>query len=132
MKVVFASTPGQEAKIRELTRYFYSDVFPVFFNDQDIAEFEQLMVLHTTREHFDSFNTLGEAFRVITSLQTLISILESGKISEQYETVFKKNVCTLKSYGIYFPFTFRQFLQAKTAHHPYLSVYSKAANSLLC
>lgn len=131
MKIVFASTPGQEEKVEELARYFYSEILPRYFNDEDIMEFEKLKVLHTTKDHFENFSTLGDAYRVIASLQTLISILESPKITEKYLHIFRKNARTLTDFGIYFPFQFHQFLNARKDIEDYISIYSKAANSIL-
>ena len=36
VKVVFASTPNQEERIRELVDYFYTSIFPAYFSDEDI------------------------------------------------------------------------------------------------
>jgi hypothetical protein len=131
LKIVFASTPGQEEKVEELAQYFYSEVLPIYFTDGDIREFERLEVLHTARHHYENFSTLGDAFRVITSLQTLISILESRKVSERYRTVFQKNADILREFGIYFPFQFQHFLDARSTKEDYISIYTKAANSIL-
>jgi hypothetical protein len=131
LKIVFASTQGQEDKVEELARHFYCEVLPLYFTDEDIREFERLEVLHTTRDHFENFSTLGDAFRVITSLQTMISILESRKVSERYRTVFQKNADTLREFGIYFPFQFQHFLDARSTKEDYISIYTKAANSIL-
>lgn len=132
VKVVFASTPDQEEKILELTQYFYSNVFPDYFTDKDIVEFERMNVLHISQTQFEEFSTLGEAFHVIASLQTLISILEYSNLEEEkYQAVFKKNVNKLEEYGISFPFDYKQFLDAKEIKTEHLSTYTKAANHIL-
>ncbi|WP_079507788.1 YhcU family protein [Mesobacillus jeotgali] len=131
MKIVYASTPGQEEKIVELANYFYTDIFPLYFTDEDIQEFERLEVLHTRPEQFERFSTLGDAFQVITSMQTLISILESGHIPGKYQAMFRKNVQILTDYGICFPFNYNQFSDSEHVHLDYISTYSKAANRLL-
>lgn len=131
MKIVFASTPGQEEKIMELASYFYTDVFPLYFSDEDIAEFERLDVLHTRPDLMEKFSTLGDAFHVITSMQTLISILESGHIPEKYQNMFRRNVQTLTDYGICFPFNYNQFSDSKHVHLEYISMYAKPVNQLL-
>lgn len=132
LKIVFASTPGQVEKIEELVQYFYSNVLPLYFTDEDIMEFEKYKVLRTTKEQFENFDTLGDAFRVITSLQTIISILESRNLSERYSPLFHKNAKILSEFGIYFPFQFKQFHQELPEQQvDYISMYSKAANSLL-
>ncbi len=127
MKIVFASTPGQEEEICELVGYIYSNVFPLYFTDKEINEFEHLKVLHTP----DDFNTLRDAFQVMTSLQTVISILESPTLDEQYAALFNKNVSTLQEFGLFFPFEFEQFVEAKNMKNSMFSIYTKAANELL-
>nr|WP_263328465.1 YhcU family protein [Neobacillus sp. Marseille-Q6967] len=127
MKIVFASTPSQEQEICGLVRYIYSTVFPLYFTDEEINEFEQIKVLQTPED----FNTLGDAFQVMASMQTVISILESSTLCEQYETLFNKNVSNLQEFGLFFPFEFEQFLQAKNIKSNVFSIYTKAANELL-
>ncbi|EAR66664.1 hypothetical protein B14911_14892 [Bacillus sp. NRRL B-14911] len=131
VKVVFASTPNQEERIRELVDYFYTSIFPAYFSDEDIKEFEKLKVLHTSTRHFEYFGTLKEAFQVIASLQTLISILESSDPENRYEGIFQKNVHILKDFGLFFPFGFSSFIDAKELKGDMFSVYTKAANELL-
>ncbi|WP_071396071.1 YhcU family protein [Bacillus tuaregi] len=131
MKVVFASTPDQQEKIMELIRQLYSDVFPNYFSDDEIAKFERLNVLHISSSQFEQLDTLKDAFQVITSLQTLISILESERLDEQYIETYYKNISILEQYGLYFPFEFQQFVDLKITENDDLSIYSKAANELL-
>lgn len=131
MKIVFASTPDQEVKIKELVDSFYQDVFPLYFSDKDIDEFKKMKVLHTSTRHFEYFGTLKESFQVITSLQTIISILESLDSDQDYEAVFQKNVQILKEFGLNFPFEYGQFIVAKDLKEEVFSVYTKAANELL-
>ncbi len=127
MKIVFASTPSQEEEINGLVRYVYSNIFPLYFSDEEIFQFEELKVLHTSED----FNTLKDAFQVMTSIQTLISILESSQLDEQYGVVFNKNVATLKEFRIFFPFEFEQFLEVKSMKHSMLSIYTKADNEMI-
>lgn len=131
MKIVFASTPDQEEMIKELVKSFYQDIFPLYYSDEDIIEFERLEVLHTSTRHFEYFGTLKEAYQVITSLQTLISILEANELQPKYKALFQTNAAILKEYGLFFPFDFEQFLEAKDFKEEELSVYSKPANELL-
>lgn len=127
MKIVFASTPGQEEEICGLVRYIYSTVFPLYFTDKEISEFEQLKVLHTPED----FNTLRDAFQVMTSMQTVVSILESPILDEQYAGLFNKNVANLQDFGLFFPFEFEQFVEARNMKNSVFSIYIKAANELL-
>ena len=127
MKIVFASTPSQEEEINELVRYVYSNIFPQFFNDEEISQFEELKILDTSLD----FNTLKEAFQVMTCIQTIISILESSPLDEQYEMVFNKNAATLNEFGLFFPFDFEQFMEGKSLKNSILSIYTKADNELI-
>ncbi|MBY0123143.1 YhcU family protein [Bacillus sp. S/N-304-OC-R1] len=131
MKVVFASTPEQEQKIQELIQKIYSKVFPLYFFDEEIKEFERKQVLHTTTRHIEYFGTLKEAYQVIASLQTIIAILELSHLDLKYEGLFEKNVYTLHDYGLTFPFSFRHFCKDKIMKSDVLSIYTKAANEIL-
>jgi len=127
VKIVFASTPGQEEEICGLVRYIYSTVFPLYFTDAEIKEYEQINVLQTN----DEYSTLKDAFQVMTSMQTIISILESPSLYEHFETLFNKNVEILDEFGLFFPFKFEQFAQARDMKNSMFSIYTKAANELL-
>lgn len=131
VKIVFASTPGQEEKISELIQYVYSNVFPLYFSDTEIKKFKRLKVLHASTKHFEYFSTLREAFQVITCLQTLISILESPCQHEHYEAIFNKNALMLNDYDLHFPFDYDQLSQARNMKNNIFSVFTKAANELL-
>ncbi|WML38599.1 YhcU family protein [Neobacillus sp. OS1-2] len=127
MKIVFASTPSQEEEINGLVRYVYSNIFPLYYSDEEICEFKQLKVLRTPED----FNTLKDAFQVMTCIQTIISILESSPLDEQYEAVFDKNVATLQEFGLFFPFEFQQFVDVKRMKNTMLSIFTKADNELI-
>jgi len=129
VKIVFASTPDQEEKINELVRRFYRDVFPVYFSDKDIKKFEKQNVLTNDADQRDG--TLKEAYHVIASLQTLLAIFETSKLSSRYLTLFDKNVETLNECGLFFPFEYKQFVAAKEKKTSLFSTYTRAANKLL-
>lgn len=131
MKIVFASTPEQEEEIRKLVQKMYSTIFPNYFPDEDIKEFEQLNVLHTSTRHFEYFGTLKEAYQVIVSLQIITAILETANLEERYERIFDKNVGILHDFGLTFPFSFSNFFNGKMMKNDMLSMYTKAANELL-
>jgi hypothetical protein len=131
VKVVYASTPEQEEKIKELIQRFYSDVFPIYFSDIQIREFEQLRVLHTSERSFEDFGTLKDAYSVITSLQTLCHILEGNHFNQQYDALFNRNVDTLNEFGLSFPFRYENFLETRNVKDDNLSLYSRADNEML-
>jgi hypothetical protein len=131
VKIVWASTPSQEQEICELVGYLYSNVFPQYFSDHEIKRFEKLKVLYTSQKKFEEIGTLKDAFEVMTSIQTVISILELPYLDKRYSALFNKNAATLNSFGLYFPFEFEQFETAKNINKMTLSIYSKADNELL-
>lgn len=128
MKIVFASTPDQEEKINELVKRFYRDIFPMYFSDKDIKKFDQ-NVLNNETAQLDG--TLKEAYHVIASLQTLLSILESRILAYDHQALYEKNVETLHEYGFKFPFSFEEFIYAKENKTSFFSTYTQAANQLL-
>ena len=133
MKVVFASTKEQEEKIQELADYMFTFIFPNYYDDDEIANFKKIKVLHTSKRHFEYFSTLKEAYQVITCLQTIISILEyklKHPTDTDYEEIFNHNVSILEDYDVFFPFYYCQFnstVKSKLS----MSIYKKAANELL-
>ncbi|WP_433748472.1 DUF5365 family protein [Falsibacillus pallidus] len=133
MKVLFASTQEQEEKICELLDTFYSQIFPQYFSDEEIVKFHELKILHTTTRHFEYFGTLKEAFQVISSLQTIISILDvhqKEKLNSFYVNLFTTNVNILQEFGLFFPFTLEQFYPNVDIETSF-SIYTKAANEML-
>ena len=96
-----------------------------------MVEFEQLNVLNTSAKHFEDFSTLKDAFQVMTSVQTLISILESSPLDGNYSDLFNKNAANLQEFGLFFPFEYDQFVEAKNMKNSMFSIYIKAANELL-
>lgn len=129
MKIVFASTPDQEEKINELVKRFYRDIFPMYFSDKDIKNFEDQNVLNNETAQLDG--TLKEAYHVIASLQTLLSILESRILSYDHQALYDKNVETLHEYGFIFPFSYDEFIYARENKTTFFSTYTQAANQLL-
>ena len=131
MKVVQASTPCQEEEIKQLIKQVYSEVFPIYFSDKEIKEYEKYNVLYTSTNHFERFGTLKEAYKVIASLQTLISILKNERFEDQYIEVFYKNISILKEYDLYFPFEYKQFAESRIRGNEEFSIYAKAANEIM-
>lgn len=125
VKIVFASTQEQEEKIKELIHCIYQDIFPLYFSDEEIEMFQKLQILHITSSHLE---TLGDAYKIISSLQTITSILQLEEEMGEYQELFTKNVEILNEADVFFPFSLEQFLHGRIDN---LSIYSKAANELL-
>ena len=131
MKVVFASTPDQQEEITELIKRLYFEVFPNYFTDQQISEFQKQNILHLSTSQFEKLDTLKDAYQVLASLQTLIHILQSEDLGDQYMETFYKNTSILGEYGLYFPFEFAEFIECKETRNDSLSIHTKVANELL-
>ncbi len=123
MKIVFASTPGQEEKVMELVEDIYTNIFPRYFSDEEIKGFEQLGVLQPSPVNFEGFDTLKDAFKVITCLQTIISILEMIEPQDDYKYIFDKNASMLTEMGMYFPFNFDNFKKSQYIKTEMFSIY---------
>ena len=131
MKVVQASTPCQEEEIKKLIKEVYSEVFPIYFSDKEIQTYEKYNVLYMSTNHLERFNTLKEAYQIIASLQTLITILKNKRFDDQYIEIFYKNVSTLVEYDLYFPFEYEHFSESKIRGNERLSMFTSAANEIL-
>lgn len=119
MKVVYAATTEQQTKIKELTEYIYNRVFPYYFPIEKITQFMDERILLISEEDAVEVDTLKDAYQVISSLQTIISILESlsyRPLSEKYQVLFEMNVHTINDYGVHFPFTFTDFSKKGGSH----------------
>lgn len=134
VKVLFAATEEQEEKIIELIDYLYTNIFPQYYEDEDIEEFKEMGVLYTSKNHFEYFGTLKDAFQVISSLQTIIAILEERsfkKLDKHYKELFNQNVAILEKYELSFPFYYQQFDESDKSSEMSFSIYKKAANDML-
>ncbi|WP_142255317.1 DUF5365 family protein [Bacillus sinesaloumensis] len=132
MKIVVASTPEQEHHITELIDYMYSSIFPNYFEDEYIGKLEEWNVLTPKEEDAYYNRTLDKAFKVISSLQAIIAVLETIQeegCQENHEDIFTKNVKILNDYGYLFPFKIEEFQRENNTQS--LSKYSKPANQYL-
>lgn len=130
VKIVIASTPEQEAHIKELVDYFYSDIFPIYFYDEEIVKFKEFHIMSLTAVEENYNGTLKEAFQLISSLQALIAVINaihSKPIEENDQFIFDKNVKILEEYGLCFPFHLDHFLKEKNE----ISTFAKSNNAIL-
>jgi hypothetical protein len=119
MNTAYAATKEQEEYIHYLVNYFYTNIFPYYFADEQIHEFEKWQVLSLQEKRVKYNGTTKEAFQIISSLQSLITVIEYvGKSGDcrRYRDVFQRNVELLRRYGIMFPFAIEQF--AAKQHYP--------------
>lgn len=132
MKVLKATTNEQGEKMNELIQYIYQQIFPKHFHDSEIEHFKTLGVLETTKRCQEYTGIMRNSFQVITSLQTIIIILESlekGHYHYQYEEMFTKNVSTLQQFDLCFPFSLHAFRDMRPGTD--ISIYTKAVNEYL-
>ncbi|WP_409304457.1 DUF5365 family protein [Peribacillus sp. SCS-155] len=118
MKIVFSSTCEQEQEISSLVSSFYLSIFPKYFTEEEITQFEQLGVLQIPANSLTYFGTLRDAFQVMTCLQIIRSILEKretnrNRLEKKLEILFKNNVRILNDYGVFFPLNLENFILLK-------------------
>ncbi|MCU9612562.1 YhcU family protein [Caldibacillus lycopersici] len=132
MKIVYASTPEQESKIKHLVEYFYSTIFPKYFSDDEIHSFIEWNFLNVSNQNQLS-GTLKESYQIISSLEILISLIESNHMENRhhYQQMFEKNAEILNEVDMTFPFTYDQFMGDKDISLESGSIYIKAANEWL-
>lgn len=131
LKVVYASTPEQDKKIQYLVDYFYTDLLPKYFCDDDITKFIKMNFLNASGKN-ELTGTLKESYQIISSLETIQSLIESNDLSKkQYQEMFNKNVQILNELGLSFPFSYEQFLNKTNKSLESGSIYVKPANSWL-
>lgn len=131
MKVVVASTPEQESHINELIDYMYSSIFPVYFDTTYLKMVEEMNVLAPKEEDLYYNQTLDKAFKVISSLQAMIAVLDTVRyegFQEEHQEIFNRNAKILNEYGYFFPFTPEEF---KTLSHIEASKFSKPVQRYL-
>ncbi|MRX71569.1 hypothetical protein GJU40_05185 [Bacillus lacus] len=132
MKIIIASTEEQERYIEELVNTMYNKVFPMYFSEELIAKLEELSVLRPSGSDSYLNSTLDQAFKIMSSLQTLICVLEhSNSIEEnEYKKMFEKNKQTLEEFGYSFPLKMEHFLEEAVSEEE-LHHYGKPANKWL-
>jgi hypothetical protein len=128
LKIVFASTTEQEEKITKLVNQFYSTILPKYFSDKEISSFIDMNFLNV-QGTAELSGTLKESYQIISSLETLIFLIESnGLYKKQYQEMFDKNTEILQDLGLSFPFSYKQFTEEKDIAFESGSIYIKAAN----
>ncbi|GGJ73411.1 hypothetical protein GGR02_002398 [Anoxybacillus voinovskiensis] len=129
MKVVYAATREHEEYVERLIQHFYRYIFPKYFDDEQIRKFEQLNILSISPDYYNG--TMREAFQMISSLQSLLTVIEcieTNGLNEEYRHVFERNVRLLEQHGVAFPFTIEQFQQKR----PFIfSMYSPPTSDWL-
>lgn len=138
VKVVFAATVEQEQEIASLVEQCYHSVFPKYFINDEIIQFQEVGILQATKNGFPYNGTLRSAFQVITCLQVIISVLEKKEASPslavelKLQEMFRKNTILLNEYGILFPFDYQHFIDLNHENQAIInSMYTQPANRYL-
>ena len=131
MKIVLSSTKEQEEAIECLLLELRFSILPLYVSDQELYTYNSMGLLQFNSQRNLYNGTLKEAFHVMAALQTVISIIEDKNTyaidkQNEYEELFNTNVALLNYYGLFFPFTFRNFKKyfigvSSNRHYTHLS-----------
>lgn len=131
MKIVYASTSEQELKIKNLVEYFYTSIFPNYFSEEDVTKFEKMNFLNVLGKNVLN-GTLKESYQIISSLETLIFLIESNGLEKnKYQQMYERNVQILEELGLSFPFSHEQFLNQRDFGLEADSVYIKTQGNFV-
>ena len=111
MSMLMSSTIEQEEKMKTLCGDLSKQVFPRYIQPDFIEMLEEEKLFSLDDKQLEYVESLHDASRVITALNTIISILETSAISTQYEELFTESIHTLQSYQIAFPFPLSFFIE---------------------
>lgn len=111
VKVVFAATTEQEEQIEALVDKMFHHVLPHYFSEKELQTFGDMNILKPTEKCME---TLGDAYSVLASLQTLMHLLEDAGLKKEHCELFKRNTEILNRFDISFPFSFHHFLPEQT------------------
>lgn len=114
MKIAQAAPPEMENYIEELTEQLRYDLLPRYVSVDKLNPDELLNPDYCTDHLYNGL--LDEALQVISSLQTIIAVIEAIQhrpIEESDCEQFEKNIAILKNTGFYFLFPL-SVLQKKT------------------
>lgn len=130
MKVVVASTEEQESHIAELVEHIFTEILPKFFPDGEIKVLKEQKVLQPQASDQLYNATLKDAFKIISSLQAIIAVLDhinDCEHGQEYQEMFERNSLNLNEYGYFFPLSFSQFKEAESQEGVF-SQFIKPAN----
>ncbi|TYR79051.1 hypothetical protein FZC66_17115 [Priestia megaterium] len=115
MKIACAAPIEMENYIEELKEQLLYQLLPQYMLTEEL---EQIHSYHLFK-HNDQSNhlyngLLNEALQVISSLQTVIAVIESIQnrhIQSSDREIFTKNIKTLEKYGLVFPIPIDSFMK---------------------
>ncbi|MGE1114922.1 DUF5365 family protein [Priestia megaterium] len=130
MKIAQAAPPEMENYIEELTEQLRYDLLPRYVSVDKLNPDELLNPDYCTDHLYNGL--LDEALQVISSLQTIIAVIEAIKhrpIEESDCEQFEKNIAILKKYGFLFPVSIECFAKENNLiTYSYESFYNSYIN----
>lgn len=113
MKIACAAPAEMEYYIEELTEQLLYDLLPQYVSDERLQHIHNHYLLGHHDESNPLYNgLLDEALQVISSLQTVIALVESIQhrpIEKSDRDRFSKNVRILSKFGFIFPLSIELF-----------------------
>ena len=111
--------------------YFYTSIFPNYFSEEDVTKFEKMNFLNVLGKN-ELNGTLKESYQIISSLETLIFLIESNGLEKnKYQQMYERNVQILEELGLSFPFSHEQFLNQRDFGLEADSVYIKTQGNFV-
>ncbi|MED3977394.1 YhcU family protein [Priestia megaterium] len=130
MKIAQAAPPEMENYIEELTEQLRYDLLPRYVSVDKLNPDELLNPDYCTDHLYNGL--LDEALQVISSLQTIIAVIEviqHRPIEESDCEQFEKNIAILKKYGFLFPVSIECFAKENNLiTYSYESFYNSYIN----
>ncbi|PNE06386.1 DUF5365 family protein [Priestia megaterium] len=130
MKIAQAAPPEMENYIEELTEQLRYDLLPRYVSVDKLNPDELLNPDYCTDHLYNGL--LDEALQVISSLQTIIAVIEAIQhrpIEESDCEQFEKNIAILKKYGFLFPVSIECFAKDNNLiTYSYESFYNSYIN----
>ena len=130
MKIAQAAPPEMENYIEELTEQLRYDLLPRYVSVDKLNPDELLNPDYCTDHLYNGL--LDEALQVISSLQTIIAVIEAiqhRSIEESDCEQFEKNIAILKKYGFLFPVSIECFAKENNLiTYSYESFYNSYIN----
>lgn len=127
LKIALAAPPEIEAYIGELTEYIKYKIMPSYLTSDECTYFLSMNVLDPQASPVNRYNgLLEEALHIVSSLQVLISVIESLRsqnVDDRARLLFEHNSQKLKEYGFFFPLTIEYFVSDRL-HYDYGDSYS--------
>lgn len=127
VKIVFSSTVEQDEEIDKLLEHLRTVILPKYMTEEELRKYEDMKLLQFSGDLYNG--TLGEAFQLMTALQTIITIIQAAdkndkQLPDTYQTIFYKNVQQLHAFGLFFPFKLSYFMKQQEEEKTIISKHT--------